>query len=481
MRNLLRVVLFSCAIALPLFAQIETGRIDGTVQDQSGAIVPNARAVATNVKTERTAQATSDQQGNFVLTPLQPGLYRLTVEAAGFRKFVINALEVNVDTRLSQIVKLEVGQTTETVMVEANTVSVQTTESQVGEVINIRDIDTLPQLGRTPIGLAVFATPGVQVFQQGSNAGADTSFSHINGTRGGSNNSTLDGIDVNDAVAPRLGLSLTANNTDSVAEFRVVTEGGKAEYGRNAGGQVELISRSGTNEYHGNLYDYLRNTVLNSTDFFSNSAGVTKPVFIQNIFGGSLGGPIKHNKLFIFGNYQGRRTHQQISRTRTVPTDSARQGIFKWKTGATINSYDILANDPRKKGIDPFMATMLKIYPEPNTTSVGDGLNSSGFRFNNPNGSLEDQFTIKADYNVNDKHHIFFRQSWQRNSSIDSLNSADAQFPGLAQGSQGGKRWGYVSGMGLDDYRNHSEPVPLRPSERHYGFCPARTHRWTDD
>ena len=133
----------------------------------------------------------------------------------------------------------------------------------------------------------------------------DTTFSSVNGQRQGSNNATLDGIDVNDAVAPRLGLSMTANNTDSVGEFRMVTSGGKAEYGRNAGGQVEMITRSGTNDFHGNLFEYLRNTALHANNFFNNASGVGRPKFIQNVFGGSVGGPVMKNQLFFFFNYQG--------------------------------------------------------------------------------------------------------------------------------------------------------------------------------
>ena len=397
-KQLATLLLFAIT-ALPLIAQTDSARLEGTVQDQSAAVVPNAQVLALNIKTQRSSRTITTGQGIFVLPALQPGMYQLTVDAPGFRKAVVNALELNVDSTVSEIIKLEVGQATESVMVEAENVAVQTGESQIGRVINLRDISTLPQLARTPLTLAIFASPGVQVFQQGSSAGSDTCYSHINGLRSGSNNNTLDGIDVNDSVAPRLGLSLTATNTDSVGEFRVITQGGKAEYGRNAGGQVELITRSGTNEYHGNLFDYLRNTDLNANDFFSNSSGVARPVFIQNSFGGSMGAPIKHNKLFIFGNYQGRRTHQQIVRNRIVPTDLAKQGIFQWKpAGGAVQQYNLVTNDPRHKGIDPYIASLLKLYPSPNNNDVGDGLNSAGFRLNNPNGSLEDQFTIKADY-----------------------------------------------------------------------------------
>ena len=434
-------------IAALCMAQTDSARIEGTVTDQTGAVVAGAKITALDIARKKAIGTVSSTAGVYVLPALQTGKYSLTVEAPGFRKSVINNIDLDVDAILVQPVKLEVGQVTESVEVQANTVSVQTTDSQISNAITMRSIDTLPQLARTPLSLAIFQ-PGVAISQNGSSAGVDNSFSHINGARQGSNNNTLDGIDVNDAVAPRLGLSLTANNTDSVEEFRVISQSGKAEYGRSAGGQVELITRSGTNSYHGNVFDYLRNTDFNANDFFANTSGVARPVFIQNIFGGTFGGPIKHNKLFIFGNYQGRRTTQQIVRNRVVPTVLAKQGIFQWipTGGSSVSQYNIVANDPLGKGIDPFIANLLKYYPTPNNTALGDGLNTAGYLFTNPNGSLEDQFTIKADYNLSSKMHIFFRESWERNSSIDSLNSADAYFPNQPQGMQGGHRWGVASG-----------------------------------
>ena len=444
----LRSVLILALLTAVCFGQTNTGRIEGTVQDSSGAVVPTARIVATNDQTRAKVETTANADGNFVLAGLQPGPYTLTVEAPGFRQTLIKGIDVETAATVTQIIKMQVGQVTESIQVEANVVAVKTSDSQVAEAITMRDIDVLPQLGRTPLTLAIYATPGIQITQSGSSAGGDTSFSHVNGLRQGSNNSTLDGIDVNDSVAPRLGLSLTANNTDSVEEFRVVTDGGKAEYGRNAGAQVELITRSGTNSFHGNAFDYLRNTDLNANDFFNNSSGVARPVFIQNLFGSSFGGPIKHNKLFIFGNYQGRRTAQQLVRNRLVPSDLMKQGIFQWipPGSTTVQQFNLLNADPRHLGIDPSVAALLKLYPESNNIGTSDGLNTLGFRFNSPNSSLEDQFTIKSDYYMTDKQHIFFRESWERNSSIDGLNSADAPFPGGVQGTQGGHRWGVSSG-----------------------------------
>src|SRR5215471_5443762 len=207
-------------LALPLaYGQSNNGRIEGTVQDPTGALVPGVQMTATNLRTQLKVEGLSGEQGQYVLTALPPGIYRLTAELKGFRKADIEPIEVNVGATVAQNIKLDLGSIEETVSVEARTLSVQT------------------------------------------NTG-DVSFSRVNGLRTSSNNAKLDGIDINDSVVPRLGLSLTANNTDSIGEFRVVLGGGKAEYGRSAGAQVELVTRSGTNQFHGNAFDYLRNTVL---------------------------------------------------------------------------------------------------------------------------------------------------------------------------------------------------------------------------
>jgi hypothetical protein len=319
-------------------AQTQSARLVGTVQDPSGAAIPNAKITAVDDATRHTTEATTNTSGEYVLKSLQPGAYNLTVEAAVFRKALVNGLQLDAAANVSQNVTLEVGLVTEVLEVKANAVSVQTTDTQINQSVTLSDIATLPQLGRTPLTLAIFQ-PGVQINTQanGSSSGADYSFAHVNGLRQGSNNNTLDGIDVNDSVTPRIGLSLAANNTDSVEEARIVTDGGKAEYGRSAGAQIQLITRSGTNQFHGNAFDYLRNRDLNANDFFDNGAGVPIFVLIQNNYGGSFGGPIKRNKIFFFGNYQGIRTHAQGVQNTTVPTASAKAGIFEWlPAGGTV-------------------------------------------------------------------------------------------------------------------------------------------------
>ncbi len=441
-------VVFAAALG---FSQTQSARLVGTVHDTTGAVVPNAKVSATNSATKLRTDTTTNATGDYVLPALQPGTYTLNVEATGFRKAAIDGIELDAASNVSQSVTLEVGQMTEVVEVTANVVNVNTTDAQIANSVTIKDIETLPQIARTPLTLAIFQ-PGVQIFPtaNGSSSGADYSFAHVNGLRGGSNNNTLDGIDVNDAVVPRMGLSLTANNTDSVEEARVITDGGKAEYGRSAGGQIQLVTKSGGNQFHGNAFDYLRNRDFNANDFFNNAAtpAVPIPVLIQNLFGGSVGGPIKHNKIFFFGNYQGRRTHAQGIQNTAVPTPTALQGIYQYVSGGSTQQFNIINNDPLHKGIDPTVAALLKLYPAGNNNncSGSDGLNVTCYSFNFPNGSLEDQFTIKMDYNINDKMHIFERTSWERNTSIDSLNGAQNVIPGLVAGTQGGKRWGVAGG-----------------------------------
>ena len=308
------------------FSQSNTGRIDGTVQDATSAVVVGAKVTAMETKTQATTRTVSGPSGNFTFPSLQPGFYTLNVDAVGFRKEVLKDIELPVGQTISENVKLQVGSSGDSVTVDASTPSVQTTDSQIGTAITMKEVENLPNVARTPITLALLQ-PGVEIDVR---AGQDASFSHINGQRQGSNNTTLDGIDANDSVAPRLGLSLTANNTDSVEQVSVLTSGFNPEFGRSAGSEIQLVTRSGTNVYHGNAFDYLRNTDLNANDWFNNQIGNTIPQFIRNSYGGSFGGPIKKNKTFIFGNFQGTRTHQQTTHERQVPTLTARQGIFQW-------------------------------------------------------------------------------------------------------------------------------------------------------
>ena len=188
--------------------------------------------------------------------------------------------------------------------------------------------------------------------------------------------------------------------------------------------------------------------MLNANTFFNNSSGSERPVFIQNIFGASLGGPIRRDRTFIFANYQGQRTAQQVVRNRHG-LDSGSQGRFVPLEGPgrqELRAFDIVANDPRGKGIDPQVAEILKLLPDPNNYDIGDGLNTAGFRFNAPAGQTGDQFTVRADHNLWSGHRLFFRWTWGRSLSIDTVNGHEATFPGQPHGTQGGGSWAYSIG-----------------------------------
>ena len=458
MKTLLLRAGIACVLTLPLLAQIQSARVEGTVIDSSKAAIPGAKLALINDKTQVRLDVESDAAGFFVFATVPPGFYTLSAESQGFRKASLTNIEVTVGASLRQEVRLEVGAVSDSLTVEASAVTVQTTDATVSRAVTLRDIATLPQLGRGPIALATYQ-PGVQL----GTSPNDPSFARINGSRQGSNNNTLDGIDVNDAVSPRLGLTLNANNTDSIEEFRIITNGAKAEYGRNAGGTVELITRSGTNQFHGNLFEYHRNTVLNANNFFNKSTGseIARPKFIQNQYGGSFGGPVwipkvvnMKDKLFFFFNYQGSKTAQQVVRTRNVLTDSAKAGIFRWivpagQPGAgETRSFDIQKADPRSIGIDKQVASNLALLPAPNTFDVGDGLNTAGYRFNAPANNQGDQYTGKVDWQARNNVRAYFRYSWFKTfTPADSLNSAEATYPGQPSGTQGGIRSGYSAGV----------------------------------
>ncbi len=426
---------------MSLAAQVLNGRLEIVVQDGSSATVANANVSLKDLRKKAPVGGviTTDPSGSALFASLPPSEYEVNIEAPGFRKAIVSGLELNASQTVRQVITLEVGAVTESISVEAIAAVVNTSDATIAKTINLKAIDTLPALGRNPLSF-VSLSAGVSIDP------GDPSFSRINGARQGSNNTRLDGIDANDAVVPRLGLSMSAVNTDSLEEVRIITNGGKAEYGRNAGGQVEMVTRSGSNQYHGSFGDYLRNTVFNANPFFNNASGTKRPVFIQNIYEGSLGGRIIKDKLFFYANYQGRRTNQGVVRNRTVLTPDAKNGIFRWVANGVTNSFNIAANDPAGRGIDPTMKTLMALMPPPNNNDVGDGLNTAGFRFNVAAPSREEQGTGKVDYNMTPTHRIFFRYSRQWNQSIDNLNNAEQRYPGLPDGAQGGARWSYAVG-----------------------------------
>jgi len=428
-------------LCVPASAQISTSRLKGVVRNPSGAAVPGARVGVLAAESQLRLEVLTDTDGAYSFPALPPGEYTVTVDAKDFLQAVRRQVGLNINQTLDVSFKLEAvdpyGDTSQKTTGELT----ETPEALVARTFRKQDVDVLPAPRDMVLNLAAFQA-GIQI------EGGSEALSRTNGTRQSSNLLTLDSMEVNDPVSPRLGQSLAALNTDSVAQIQVVTVSGKAEYSRQPGAQVMVVSRSGGSRWSGSAYGFLQNENLNANDFFNNAIAVERPMASQYIYGFSGGGPVIRNRTFIFGNYEGSRWDKEIVRNRTVLTSDAKAGLFSWlpQSSSTVKTYDIVKNDPRRLGIDPKVAKVLSLLPDPDNYDVGDGLNTRGYRFLNPIDGKANQFTIRLDHNLSDNHRIFYRHSWSSGDEVDWRRNADATFPGQAQGREKIDRWGFSAG-----------------------------------
>jgi outer membrane receptor protein involved in Fe transport len=287
--------------AVQVAAQDTTGKITGEVTDATGAAVPNATITVTNIATNISHPTTTDASGMYQVMQLPIGMYRVTAQAPGFEQITVQAktaLEINQTLRID--VQLEVGKVSGEVTVEANTTQVETQNSTIGATVSGQAIFELPLNGRDTLDL-LKTQPGVSATNPDSGAAGNYS---IGGMRTDSVTYLLDGGLNNDLLSNQ---AVADPNPDAVAEFRVLENNYGAEYGRNAGGIVSVVTKSGTNQFHGTAYDYLRNNFFDANSFFNNQQGLPVPVLKRNQFGGTIGGPIKKDKLFFFFSYEGQR------------------------------------------------------------------------------------------------------------------------------------------------------------------------------
>ncbi|MBS1850654.1 MAG: TonB-dependent receptor [Acidobacteria bacterium] len=310
-----------------LLAQSTGGRVLGRVTDPSGAVLGGVKVTLTNEATGVSRSAETSSGGDYVFVEVAPGTYRAEFVQAGFKKNVQKnvTVEVNQGVTLNSI--LQIGGAQEVVEVTSEAPLVETTSTQMGAVVNSRAVSQLPLNARDTYQLLQLQ-PGVQsqtgsdLFYGSNNAGVVS----VNGGRGRSNNFSVNGGDANDQFA---NLPAVQPTPDSIEEFRVLTNTFDAEYGRNSGAVVNVVTKSGTNQFHGNVYEFFRNTVLNSHSFGNEE----KAKFNQNQFGGTFGGPIKKDRTFFFASYEGRRIRQGIpSDSISVPTDAERAGDFSSQT-----------------------------------------------------------------------------------------------------------------------------------------------------
>ncbi|HYZ84603.1 MAG TPA: carboxypeptidase regulatory-like domain-containing protein, partial [Bryobacteraceae bacterium] len=424
---------------ISLFAQTQTN-LNGTVFDPSGAAVPGATITITNIATNQVRETTSDEQGYYNLAQVTPGEYRLLAKKQGFADVSVQGVRLLVNTPSTVNLTFEnVGSTSTLVEVTADAVQINTSDATLGNSFGTTPILQLPFEGRNvakilSLQAGVTWVGDTDTVNGGVNAATDRG-GVVNGGRSDQSNVTLDGVDVNDQQTRSAFTSVLRVTLDSVQEFRVVTTNANAESSRGSGAQVTLITKSGTNEIHGSAYWYLRNREFNANTFFNNVAGLPTPKLNRNIGGASLGGPIVRNKLFLFGNYEGRRDSLEQSIQRIVPTASLRQGIASYiARGGNIvqvSPQELASRLNYAPGANAAALQLFNSYPMPNDFTAGDGLNTAGFRFNAPIKNKFDTYIARMDYVLNDRHSFFARGQLQQDSEEFA-----PQFPGAPPNSR---------------------------------------------
>lgn len=399
------IALLFYAQTLALSQTSSTGTVYGRVLDSNNAVVIGADVELRNPTTARSQKQLSNNSGQFSFSRVLPGEYDLIVRKPGFRQVIVSALKVEVTKSYGSDVVLEVGDVTETVnIVAAESVNLQKNDATVGTVVPAKSLLYLPSLERNS---AEFLT-----LQPGTSPEAGDS---DNGSRGGSvtgartdqSTFTLDGIDITEnSTGGGAGFrTVIPVSVESVEEFRVGVTNPNASFGRSAGGQVSLIGRRGSNEFHFAGYWYHQNDNLNANSWTNNRSAIPRPELKDNRYGFRLGGPFRHDKEFFFVNYEGRNFSRPFDVLRIVPSETLRQGILRFRDNAgRVVSYDLATStlcgltntgrcDPRRIGLSPSVAALWSLMPHGNDLASGDGLNTIGWR-STADAPLENDFAV---------------------------------------------------------------------------------------
>ena len=382
----LRFLFFSASV---LYAQSSKTSLRGTVTDASGAAVPGAQVTLDNKTTNFHAQRTADATGDYQFLQIPPGTYTITRTSNGFAaKTAIAELLVNQPATVN--LALSVQAATVTLNVSAESETLNTTDASIGNAVNNATIEALPMEGRNVPDL-LSLQPGVLYLGHNISQNLDSRSGAVAGSRSDQGNVTLDGVDNNDQVNGYAFTGVLRSTLDSVEEFRVTTTNANADEGRSSGAQVSLVTRSGTNQLHGSLYEYNRNTLTAANNWFNKQAQAAAGEpnvagkLIRNTFGAALGGPIKKDRLFFFLNYEGQRTAENQQETLTVPTASYAAGNVSYTSGGknvTLTPAQIATMDPNCSstgtcpwgpGVDPYALQTLAQFPLANGFDAGDG------------------------------------------------------------------------------------------------------------
>ncbi len=402
-------------------AQTETASVFGTVSDQTGAVVPGAAVRLADEDRGSALETATGSAGFFNFADIRPGHYRIEVEKSGFKLARLTGISVNVQDNVERNFQLQVGAVTDSVPVEGDTAKLNTSDGTVSTLINRQLIENIPLNGRT-FQTLIMLTPGVVITQTASD---DQGQFSVNGQRADTNYFTVDGVSANFGVTgypalvqsaggalPALSVSGGTNSivsVDAMQEFRVQTSSFAPEYGRTPGGQVSIVTRSGTNAFHGTAFEYFRNSALDANDWFANYNGLKKPAERQNDFGGVFGGPILKDKTFFFFSYEGLRLRLPSTQETVVPDTPSRQQ-------AQLNNLAIV----------PY----LNAYPIANGAELGGGF--AQFNATSTNPSSLDAYSIRMDQAINPKITLFGRYNY----SPSDLKSRGAFAPPYAVLSQ---------------------------------------------
>jgi hypothetical protein len=430
LRFAIYVLVLACSglFGLParLSAQVVGATMSGTVSDTSGGVVPGANISVKNVATGITRATVTNGAGLYSVPNLQPGPYEITAAASGFNTDVRSGITLNVGQELVLNFTVKPGMAVQRVEVNAEAPTVNLANATLGGINDSTTVAELPLNGRSWTDLATLQ-PGVHLSQNQPPISAGDRVKRglgleltISGARPQQNNYMLDGVNINDYANAGPGSVLGGNlGTDAVAEFSILTTNYAAEYGRTSGGVISAITKTGTNQFHGSAYEFLRNDALDAANFFDNASGQRKPPLRRNQFGGSAGGPIQKDKTFIFGDYEGVKQALGSTSIQNVPSPAARGGSLfydptaKDSNGVLIGPPDN-CSDPTKSGqctltvdtgIKNFLASNLIPLPNPGTVTAGS--NSGQYKFIALQNTLENFFTIRADHNFSDKDRIF--------------------------------------------------------------------------
>ncbi len=431
-------------LAVPAFSQAVTS-LTGRVTDSTGAVIPGANVTLLSVANGSRREDITNGQGDYQFQQLQPGRYSLTATAPNFATFTKGNIELFVASPAAVNVTLQVGSTAQQVTVGETAPGVEpllnTTNATLGNVFTSQQIPELPLEGRNVL-LLLSLQPGVGYLGTQGNSPDDTRSGTVNGARSDQSNVTLDGIEVNDENFGYSFDSVLGVTQESVSEFRVTTSNAGADAGRSSGGEVAMITRSGTNQLHGALYEFNRTTPFSANDWFNKQNQLANGLpnqateLIRNVFGVAAGGPLKKDRLFLFANYEGTRIAQSAPpQVATVPTATLRQGIVQYTdtTGAnyTLTPTQIQGMDPLGVGVDQAALQVLNSYPLPNSTLAGDGLNTSGFEFTAPQDSSFNTYIARLDWIVSQKHSVFWR-----GNLVNYDQPSPPQFPGQPPASR---------------------------------------------